>query len=158
MLRRLSKTVWHTSRFCFGLNPSARQLCEKIEDEIKRDEGLTRTLGSLSLHDLRTMWLRVDKARSGKLNKTDLEKVARQMIRTQKERLRAIIREREDHKEELEDGYISWAPRWKQWGLDLQIEESATELEMAKQLHDALDPEGDHAHLILKVNELILRI
>jgi len=122
----------------------------KVEEGLEHDEEVQEGMFRLTKIDLRLIWQEVDTEKKGVLTREDIRKVAKGLIRTQKERLRTLIHDRQDQQKELEKGFVTWLPKWKQWGLDLQVEEKASELERAKLLHDHLDENSDQVDLLMK--------
>ncbi len=134
-----------TSRY-FSASASA------LEDDVEQDKELIDTW-TLTDAELERAWESVDAKKVGVLSEAKLSEVVRIMLHKQREKLRIIVQDREDAKEELEQGFISFVPRWKQWGITMQVEEASSELETAKELLGHLDKVDEAVdHVMAKVN------
>ena len=55
-------------------------------------------------------------------------------METQRKSLSDIIAEQQDTKKDLLEGVASWLPRWKQWGVDLEVSAQDDKIQMASKL------------------------
>ena len=77
------------------------------------------------------------------------ERLAELMIKAQKEKLRTIIKSKEACSDSLEESYLRWIPRWKQWGVTVHLDGARSEKEAAEGILD---------HLTLHRDDLVEQI
>lgn len=79
------------------------------------------------------------------------ERAVREMLARQRMKLQTLIEKKQHTEEDLEENMISWLPRWKQWGLSIQIEELESEVEAAEHLHRLLTDDDELVSHIMAV-------
>ena len=68
------------------------------------------------------------------VSSTKVRSLVRRILETQRKSLSDIIAEQQDTKKDLLEGVASWLPRWKQWGVDLEVSAQDDKIQMASKL------------------------
>jgi len=110
-------------------------------EDIKLDDSLD-SAWTISQQQLQNLWLDHDPERTGVVSKEKAGTLVKRILDEQRKAISNVIAEENHTKEDLLNGISSWIPRWKQWGVTIEVKDQENKISIAQKLLESLRDES----------------